>query len=169
MLCLLYNIENLLKGKIFLLQEPTNIGRRIYDLRIERDVQQRELAKAIHLHQSVLNRIEKGTRPARDAEIRAIALFFHVSADDLLGMASVPESSPDDERLGPSVSECTTGYDTSPTHPPASRKRISPEEHDLIEKYRELDNRGQTTVRHVLYGEYRYLQKQQTDKQGTPM
>ena len=47
----------------------STIGQRIYDLRIEIDVQQGELSKAIGLHQSVLNRIEKGTRPAQDTEI----------------------------------------------------------------------------------------------------
>ena len=44
--------------------ENCNIGQRIYDLRIEHDIQQGELARAIHLHQSVLNRIERGLRPA---------------------------------------------------------------------------------------------------------
>jgi len=63
-----------------------NIGQRIYDLRIERDIQQGELARAVHLHQSVLNRIEKGLRPARDDEIRRIALHFGVSADYLLDL-----------------------------------------------------------------------------------
>jgi len=139
-----------------LLQETTNIGRRIYDLRIERDVQQRELAQAIHLHQSVLNRIEKGTRPARDAEIRAIALFFHISTDELLGMTE-----PREEERSMTVRE-----NRAPSL--RSRRSMSPEEHDLIEKYRGLDPRGKFTVRHVLYGEYRYLKKQQSEEQGTP-
>ena len=65
------------------------IGQRIYDLRIERDIQQGELANAIGLHQSVLNRIEKGSRPARDIEIAAIASFLQVSSDYLLDLPPV--------------------------------------------------------------------------------
>lgn len=56
----------------------STIGQRIYDLRIEHDVQQGELSKAIGLHQSVLNRIEKGSRPARDTEIISISRYFNV-------------------------------------------------------------------------------------------
>lgn len=69
------------------------IGQRIYDLRVEKNIQQGELAKAVHIHQSVLNRIERGTRPARDTEIRDIAIYFGVSADTLLAIpaASVQE------------------------------------------------------------------------------
>ena len=63
------------------MEDETNIGQRSQDLRVERDVQQGELAEAVHLHQSDLNRIEKGTRPARDREVRDIALYFAVSAD----------------------------------------------------------------------------------------
>lgn len=80
------------------MEDGTNIGQRIYDLRVERDIAQGTLADAVHLHQSVLNRIEKGTRPARDREVRDIALYFGVSADELLGM---PPRAADDAHLSP--------------------------------------------------------------------
>lgn len=73
------------------MDKESPIGQRIYDLRIERDIQQGELANAVGLHQSVLNRIEKGSRPARDIEIAAIASFLQVSSDYLLGLPPVQQ------------------------------------------------------------------------------
>lgn len=113
-----------------------NIGQRIYDLRIERDIQQGELAKAIHIHQSVLNRIEKGTRPARDSEIYALASFFKVSADNLLGLTTVG----------------SVGTISSP-----AIKAKSATEAELLTKFRILDRRGQQTVLNALRSEYEFI------------
>jgi transcriptional regulator with XRE-family HTH domain len=115
--------------------EDTNIGQRIYDLRVEHEVQQGDLAEAIHLHPSVLNRIEKGTRAARDSEIRAIALYFHVSADELLGLPSM-----------------------------GGEPVLSPLEHHLLEKFRCLDRRGQSCVRHTIENEYDFLRDEQEEQ-----
>ena len=109
------------------------IGQRIYDLRVERNIQQGELAKAVHIHQSVLNRIERGTRPARDTEIRDIAIYFGVSADTLLAIPAVA-----------AVNE------------PQSTE-ISPTELALIEKYRVLDARGKLAVEDTASREYQYV------------
>lgn len=123
-----------------------NIGQRIYDLRIERDIQQGELAKAIHIHQSVLNRIEKGTRPARDSEICALASFFKVSADNLLGLTTVSPVS--------SVSSIETI--SSP-----ALKAKSATEAELLTKFRILDRRGQQTVLNALRNEYDFIMPSQ--------
>lgn len=117
----------------------SNIGQRIYDLRIERDIQQGELAKAIHIHQSVLNRIEKGTRPARDSEIYALASFFKVSADNLLGLAAVSSVSSVEAISSPAL------------------KAKSATEAELLTKFRILDQRGQQTVLNALRSEYEFL------------
>lgn len=109
------------------------IGQRIYDLRVEKNVQQGELAKAVHIHQSVLNRIERGTRPARDTEIRDIAIYFGVSADTLL---AIPAAS-------------VQGRPSS--------QEISPSELALIEKYRLLDARGKCAVDDTANREFRYV------------
>lgn len=119
------------------MEDGTNIGQRIYDLRVERDIAQGTLADAVHLHQSVLNRIEKGTRPARDREVRDIALFFDVSADELLGL---PPRQTDELRL-------------------------TPIERHLLEKFRFLDRRGQSMVRHTIENEYDFLIDEQADAQ----
>jgi len=122
--------------------ENCNIGQRIYDLRIEHDIQQGELARAIHLHQSVLNRIERGLRPARDAEIHDIALHFGVSADYLLGL---PATSTDTvPHLGPIVSD---------------KQEIA-----LIEKFRALDDRGKRAVMDTVDREYSYVEKDLTNQ-----
>ena len=60
-------------------------GETITKIRESRDILQKELAKAIKVDPVVLNRIEKGKRPVRGDEIKAIARFFNVSTDYLLG------------------------------------------------------------------------------------
>ena len=58
---------------------------RITRLRESRDVLQKDLAKVIDVAPVVLNRIEKVKRSARGEEIKAIADYFNVSANYLLG------------------------------------------------------------------------------------
>ena len=62
-----------------------NIASKISDLRRSRDLTQKELSDKIGINQSVLNQIEKGTRPIRDDELKTIADYFNVSTDYLLG------------------------------------------------------------------------------------
>lgn len=54
-------------------------------LRERSDMTQRELAKAIGMSTSVMNRVESGERLLRDDEILKIAKYFNVSVDYLLG------------------------------------------------------------------------------------
>ena len=60
-------------------------GDRIRNAREDKDILQQELANAINMNVSVLNRIEKGTRPIRDDELVRIARALQVSTDYLLG------------------------------------------------------------------------------------
>ena len=73
-------------------------GARISALRESRDVLQKDLAKAIHVDPVVLNRIEKGKRSARDDELKAIADYFNVSADYLLGRDAIKAPALSDEQ-----------------------------------------------------------------------
>lgn len=116
-----------------------NIGQMIYDLRIEQDIQQCELARAIGLHQSVLNRIEKGSRPARDTEIISIARFFNVCTDYLLGLTKVRD------------------IKFTPPSPQALSLRLSDLEVDVVQKLRLLDERGRRTVTDTINREYDYI------------
>lgn len=60
-------------------------GKMVANVRESRGVLQKELAKAINIDPVVLNRIEKDKRPARGDELKAIADYFNVSTDYLLG------------------------------------------------------------------------------------
>lgn len=160
-----------------------SIGQRIFDLRVERDVQQGELARAVGLHQSVLNRIEKGTRPAKAAEIRELALTFDVSADMLLCLAplatqSEPETTAtsvtDDinaSTLAPitasnyitvtapalHVAEARRSYpESSAVTPPPVAPLFSTTESELIERFRRLDARGRDTILRAIENELQY-------------
>lgn len=128
------------------MDKESPIGQRIYDLRIERDIQQGELANAVGLHQSVLNRIEKGSRPARDIEIAAIASFLQVSSDYLLGLSAVQH---EDETQPPQKKNSTF------------HNNLNLQEQNLIQIFRQLDNRGQHTVLDTLQREYDYVKPQE--------
>lgn len=69
------------------------IGKRVRELRTERQLSQRALAEQLQLAGYEFNdltvlRIEQGTRFVPDYEVVALAEFFHVSCDYLLGMKS---------------------------------------------------------------------------------
>lgn len=61
-----------------------SIGNKIKDLRKAHGLTQDELSKALKMNRCILNRIELGTRPVKDDEIKELADFFGVSADFLL-------------------------------------------------------------------------------------
>ena len=148
----------------------SKIGQRIYDLRIEHDVQQGELSKAIGLHQSVLNRIEKGSRPARDTEIISISRYFNVCTDYLLGITQQKNYQPIDT-AGDNYDDAIEDIqqDQHPeASPPASKSRTATVTHlsshwaldktetDLINKFRTLDERGKLAVMDTATREYGY-------------
>lgn len=67
----------------------TTLGKIIQYLREEKDLDQKELAEKIGVSYSVMNRIELGTRPARDEELKKIAEVLDVSVDYLLGRSDI--------------------------------------------------------------------------------
>lgn len=75
-------------------------GERISLVRNKLGINQTELAKKTNISRSVMNRIELGTRPIRDDELKTIAKVLDVSADYLLGNEnnSLPELNKKDER-----------------------------------------------------------------------
>lgn len=60
-------------------------GETIMLLREKAELTQKELGEKLEINRSVINRIEQGTRPIRDDELKKIANFFNVSTDYLLG------------------------------------------------------------------------------------
>lgn len=77
-------------------EEQIKIGRRISEFRESKNISQTELASRININRSVLNRIELGTRPARDLELKGIANVLDVSTDYLVGNTDNPNSVDDD-------------------------------------------------------------------------
>lgn len=129
--------------------KESSIGQRIYDLRIERDIQQGELANTIGIHQSVLNRIEKGSRPARDSEIIAIASCLQVTSDYLLGLSPkrhAHTAAPNTEKM---LSMSLSALNTQEKH--------------LIQTFRLLDSRGQSTVMDTLEREFSYVKTKEKE------
>lgn len=162
----------------------STIGQRIYDLRIEHDVQQGELSKAIGLHQSVLNRIEKGSRPARDTEIISISRYFNVCTDYLLGITQQKNYQPIDttgasynsDNIHDDTIEDTRQNQHTEASPPSfvskshtanvthlsSHWTLDKTETDLINKFRTLDKRGKLAVMDTAAREYGYAFSERT-------
>ena len=105
-------------------------GERIAYLREEKGFTQTDFSKIIHIGRSVLNRIELGTRPIRDDELKTIANVLEVSADYLIG--------------------------NEQNH---SKQYSNPDEERLINIYRRLDDRGKQSVLRTAKGELDMLEK----------
>ena len=63
-----------------------NIGVRIKDLRKEKNISQSELANAIGVSQKAIDYWERGVNEPKASYIVALADFFNVSADYILGI-----------------------------------------------------------------------------------
>ena len=61
------------------------LGEKIRLLREEKELNQTELGKAVNMTQRRVSYIENDTYEPSVEDIRALCLFFHVSADYLLG------------------------------------------------------------------------------------
>lgn len=59
--------------------------RRLRDLREDRDLKQQDLAQLLHISQATYSRYESGTLDIPSAALIALADFYHVSVDYLLG------------------------------------------------------------------------------------
>ena len=75
-----------------------SVSANIIRLREKRGLNQKELAEAVNMNRSVLNRIENGTRPVRDDELTIFADYFNVSADYLLGRKTHKSTALSDEQ-----------------------------------------------------------------------
>ncbi len=61
-----------------------SIGSKLYELRSEKDLSQKDLAQAIGVSQSTIAKIEVGRNEATASTIRKLAKFFNISTDYLL-------------------------------------------------------------------------------------
>ena len=75
-----------------------SVSKKIIELRERLGLNQKELAENLNMNRSVLNRIESGTRPVRDDELKIFADYFNVSADYLLGRGTTKSSNLSNEQ-----------------------------------------------------------------------
>ena len=64
--------------------------RRIRDLREDKDLSQAGVAKILHVSQSTYSRYESGVLDVPSAVLVALATFYRVSVDYLLGLKNTP-------------------------------------------------------------------------------
>lgn len=104
-------------------------GIKLRNIREEKGILQHELANAVNINVSVLNRIEKGTRAIRDDELLKIAQALHISIDELLGN----------------------------TNPAATKVACNREDEHFLSMLHALDARGRASVLATLRREYDYV------------
>ena len=69
--------------------------RRLRDIREDRDLNQHAVAAVLHISQSTYSRYENGSLDIPSAALIALARFYGVSTDYLLGLTSRPDPYPD--------------------------------------------------------------------------
>jgi len=66
---------------------------RIRDVREDRDLSQKEIAKVLHTTQQQYSKIETGKADISGEKLIALAKFYNTSADYLLGLTNDPTPS----------------------------------------------------------------------------
>lgn len=102
----------------------TQFAEKLKELRNEKGKSQKALAEAIGVGQSTIAQIELARNEATASTIRKLSAFFDVSADYLLGLTS------DDGAELYSPPTAGTMHET-----------LSPDERELVERYRALDDK----------------------------
>lgn len=117
-------------------------GDRLRELRTSKGLSQMDFSKQIRISKSSVNMYERGEREPGFETLEAIADYFNVDMDYLLGKSDV--------------------ISRSPVLPP-EKQVLSATEQDLISKFRKLDERGQAAVLNVLDHEYTALTGEETN------
>ena len=63
-----------------------NYNERLKELRIDKDLTQEEIAKILNTTKQYYYRYEKGKHPLPIEHLKTLCLFYHVSADYILGL-----------------------------------------------------------------------------------
>ena len=92
----------------------------LYDLRVDTDMSQKDLAAMLNLKSSAISKYEKGLTQPNLSTLIKIAEIFHVSVDYLLGLSSIKN--------------------------PYSSDKFTPKEAEIITKYRKLTKENQIRI-----------------------
>ena len=63
---------------------------RLKDIREDRDITQKEIADYLHIRQNTYSQYENGKRQVPVEVIIALAGYYHVTTDYLLGVSDIP-------------------------------------------------------------------------------
>ena len=63
---------------------------RLKDLREDRDITQKEIADYLHIRQNTYSQYENGKRQIPVEVVIALAKYYHVTTDYLLGVSDIP-------------------------------------------------------------------------------
>ena len=113
---------------------------RLKALRNSKGLSQADFAKQVGVSKSSINMYERGEREPNFETLEAIADYFNVDLDYLLGKSDVPNKA---------QAVMLTGIQANP--PDLARDE---DESDLLRKYRALDYAGKLRIRSALDVEY---------------
>lgn len=113
---------------------------RIKELRISRKLSQQELADYLKISKSSVNMYERGEREPGLDMIEAIADFFNVDLDYLMGKSNIP--------LKYAFNDVVRNKETE------DMPLLSPNEKSLVKKYRQLDSYGKQALDSLLEIEF---------------
>lgn len=74
-------------------------GQRIAELRKQKRISQSELSKAIHVSPSTIGMWETDQRAIKDNDLVALAKYFNVTTDYLLGKSETKSAEPNDNAM----------------------------------------------------------------------
>ena len=63
-----------------------NYTTRLHDLRVDHDLKQEDVAKILEINQSYYSQYELGKRLLPIHHLKTLCLYYHVSADYILGL-----------------------------------------------------------------------------------
>lgn len=115
---------------------------RIKELRVAKGLTQEELGNILNVQKAAISKYENGRAEPSVDILRKMTSFFNVSSDYLLGMSELVQ----------------------PPAAPASTPPLTPQEQDLLRKYRELDPRGKQAVLDTIDREHRYTAPKTEDE-----
>ena len=92
----------------------------IYNLRVDSDMSQKDLADMLNLKSSAISKYEKGIAQPSMTTLIKLADIFHVSVDYLLGLSSIKN--------------------------PYTTENFTPKEAEIIFKYRKLTRENQIRI-----------------------
>ena len=134
---------------------------KLKELRLDKQITQAELSKALQISASAIGMYEQGRRQPDYATLSKIASYFNVTTDYLLGLSDHPHA-PQQE---PPKTSNSSPHQQQPLQP-LQPDTLTPEEASLVQAYRNANDRDKSIVDTILKPEVR---AQSETVEETPM